>query len=595
MTLEQALAFAVLAGAIALFIWDRFRYDLVAALALVAAVGVGIVPVEKAFEGFSDQIVVIVASALVVSAAVGRSGVVEWLIRPLSPYMRTTGMQIGVLAGAVAVMSAFMKNIAALALFIPIAVQIARRNGRSPSCVLMPLAFASLLGGLMTLIGTSPNIIVSRVRAEIVGEPFAMFDFTPVGLCLMVAGLAFLVFGYRLLPVGSRAKRSAEELFEVKEYVSEVRVPATATAVVGKTVADFEALSEGDVVVAAIIREKFRRYVPAADWTLFADDILVLEGDPHALQSVIARTGLELVGDKDEIDGDRPVEDIVSVEAVVTGASPMIGHTLPELRMRERHRVNVLAVSRRASRIATRLRRVRFLAGDVVVLRGAENDLPDAMSALGLLPLAERNVQLGIRRKAFVPVAVLAAAMALISLHVVPVTVGFFGAAVLLILLGSISLREAYDAIDWPILVLLGSLIPVSDALRTTGGTELIAGWLSAVGQGLPGYAAVGMIMVAAMAVTPFLNNAATVLVMGPVAASLATQLGLGVDAFLIAVAIGAACDFLTPIGHQCNTLVMGPGGYRFSDYWRLGLPLSVLVVLAGVPLILTFFPLQAG
>ena len=591
MTLEQALAFAILGITIALFIWDRIRYDVVAALALLAAIGVGIVPTDEAFTGFSDQIVIIVASALVVSAAIGRSGVVEWVIAPLAPHMTTTGRQIVVLVSTVALLSAFMKNIAALAIFIPIAIQIARRTDVPASRLLMPMSFGSLLGGLMTLIGTSPNIIVSRVRAETGGEPFAMFDFFPVGAGIALAGIAFLIVGWRLLPQTGKSRPPPEELFKTEGYMSEARIPE-GSSIVGKTVGDFEALSNGEVTVAAIIREKARRYVPGSHWALYQDDVLVLEADPHALQKVVERAKLELVGDKEIPQELAGSEEFMSVEAVVMAGSPLVGRSLADMRLRQRYQVNVLALSRRSSTTRTRLRRVRFQPGDVLVLQGAENVLSEVFTDLGLLPLAERNVQLGARRHALVPVAVLALAMVAISTGAVPATVGFFGAATLLIVVRAISLRDLYDTIEWPIIVLLGCLIPVSDAIRTTGGTELIAGWLSQVGHLLPGPAALAMVMVAAMLVTPFLNNAATVLVMGPVAASLAAQLGLGVDAFLMAVAIGAACDFLTPIGHQCNTLVMGPGGYSFTDYWRLGLPLSCIVVAVGVPLIMLFWPL---
>jgi di/tricarboxylate transporter len=591
MTFDQALAFAIIGVTIALFVWDRIRYDVVAALALLAAVAGGIVPTDQAFSGFSDQIVIIVASALVVSAAVGRSGIIEGVIAPLSPYMTTTSRLILVLVSSVALLSAFMKNIAALAIFIPIAVQLARRADVPVSRLLMPMAFGSLIGGLMTLIGTSPNIIVSRVRAEIVGEPFAMFDFFPVGAGICLVGVAFLALGWRLLPQTGKGRGPPEELFKVEGYVSEARIPE-GSSIVGKTVGDFEALSSGEVAIGAIIREKSRRYVPASHWTLYQDDVLVLESDPHALQKVVERAGLELVGRKEIEQGSSGKEELVSVEAVVTAVSPLVGRTLADLRLRQRYQVNMLALSRRGNRTRTRMRRTRFQPGDVIVLQGAEDALSEVFTELGLLPLAGRNVQLGGRRRAFVPIAVLAIAMIAISIGIVPATVGFFGAATLLVLFRSISLRELYTTVEWPIIVLLGCLIPVSDAIRTTGGTELIAGWLSHAGQILPAAGAVAMVMIAAMLVTPFLNNAATVLVMGPVAASLASQLGLGVDAFLMAVAIGGACDFLTPIGHQCNTLVMGPGGYSFTDYWRLGLPLSCIVVAVGVPLILVFWPL---
>jgi di/tricarboxylate transporter len=586
MTLDQGLAFGVLGAAMALFLWNRLRYDVVALIALLAAIVLGVVPKEKAFSGFSDQIVIIVASALVVSAAISRSGVVESMIRPLAPWMRTPGAQIAVLVGAVTVLSAFMKNIGAVAIFMPIAVQLARRTGGNPSSLLMPLAFGSLVGGLMTLIGTSPNVIVSRMRAELSGEPFRMFDFLPVGAALAAAGVLFLALGWRLLPA-RQARTAPEELFKLESgYTTEASIPA-GSPLIGKTVGAAEKLAEGEVVVSAIIREKYRRYTPAPHWTLFEGDLLVLDGEGHALDKFIAEAGLELETSKElERKPERP-EEMAVMEAVVTADSPMVGRSLTDLALRQRHGVNLLATSRRGERSTARLRRVRFEAGDVVVLQGAEAAMPDVLQALGLLPLAERNVQLGRRRPRWLPVAVLAIAMALVAAGLAPVEVAFFGAATLLVVAGSLTPNEAVGAVEWPVILLLGALIPVSDAIQATGGSQLIADALGGAIQGLPPVAAVALVMVSAMAVTPFLNNAATVLVMAPIAALLAQGLGASVDAFLMAVAIGAACDFLTPIGHQCNTLVMGPGGYRFGDYWRLGLPLSVIVVALGAPLLM--------
>jgi di/tricarboxylate transporter len=222
----------------------------------------------------------------------------------------------------------------------------------------------------------------------------------------------------------------------------------------------------------------------------------------------------------------------------------------------------------------------------VLVLQGRFDRLPDALKALGILPLAERDMGLGRSRKRWVPLAILAAAMGAVASELAPVALAFFGAAVAILLVKSLSLREVYETVEWPIIILIGALIPISEAVRSTGASDLVAGWLSHVAGALPALGALALILVAAMAVTPFLNNAATVLMMAPIAASLAGKLGLSVDPFLMAVAVGAGCDFLTPFGHQCNTLVMGPGGYRFGDYWKFGLPLSILVVLAGVPLI---------
>jgi di/tricarboxylate transporter len=538
--------------------------------------------------------VIIVGSALVVSAAIGRSGLIETLMKPLVPRMQTSVMQVAVLGSAVTALSAFIKNIGALAIFIPIALQVARRSDKPASRVLMPLAFGSLLGGLATLIGTSPNVIVSRVREQLTGEPFRMFDFAPVGLGLAVVGVAFLTFGWRLLPTIRRgAGATPETRFSIEDYITEVRVPAD-SRYVGKTVRDLEAHSDGDVTVAAIVRENQRRYIPAGFWPLFAGDVLVLKADTHALSKLVDAAELELIaGEEEQAPDEAREEDLAVVEAVVTANSAMIGSTLEQLALRERYRLSLLALSRSGRRIAQRLRRVRFQEGDLLVLQGREEYLNDKLAVLGCLPLAERNVPLGRTRNLYLPAVILAIAMVLVTTEVVTVPVGFFGAAVVMLVLQLLTLKEAYEAVEWPVLILFGALIPVSEALQTTGATALVAGWLFSAAQHLPPLGSLGMMLVAAMALTPFLNNAATVLVMAPIGASLAKQLGLHADPFLMAVAVGAACDFLTPIGHQCNTLVMAPGGYRFGDYWRLGLPLSVIVAVLGTLLISLFWPLR--
>jgi di/tricarboxylate transporter len=592
MNLQQALAFAIVAGMMGLFVWGRIRYDMVAALALLAAVLTGIVPAKEAFSGFSDDIVIIVGSALLVSAAVSKSGIMEAALNRVAPYIGTVQMQVVVLVGAVTVLSAFVKNIGALAMMIPVAFQMARRTGTSPSALLMPMAFGSLLGGIVTLVGTSPNIIVSRIRGEMTGEPFGMFDFTPVGLGIAAVGMVFLAFGYRLIPGGRRAAASLDEAVDIKDYVTEAKVTAE-SEIVGQTVADIHKLAEEEVKVASIIRANDRSATPLPDAVIREGDTVMLEGDPAALERVVARAGLKLTREDREIATDEATDEIGVIEAVVGPRSLLIDHSAEDLQLYQRYGVNLLAVSRRGQRFTERLRTIKLRAGDVVVLQGNLKRMPDTLRDLGALPLAERDIRLGVSRRSLIPIGILGGAMALVAFDVLPITIAFFGAAVLLILLGALSLREAYDTIEWPLLIMLGALIPVSEAIRTTGGTELIAGWLSQVANVLPATGALVLIMVAAMAVTPFLNNAATVLVMAPIAASLATQLNYRPDAFLMAVAIGAACDFLTPIGHQCNTLVMGPGGYRFGDYWRLGLPLSILVVVVGVPLVMLVWPLR--
>jgi di/tricarboxylate transporter len=452
----------------------------------------------------------------------------------------------------------------------------------------MPMAFASLLGGLVTLIGTSPNIIVSRVREQVTGQPFDMFDYAPVGIVIALAGLVFLAFGWRLLPAGRRGKTASQSAIEA--YTTEARI-APDSPLAGQTVGALQARSGNRVAVATILREGLRRDAPPDGWVLRAGDLLILDGEPEDLESLLARAKLTLVGEKSTAE-DVPEDEKTVVEGVITAESPLVGATPTGAALAARFGVSLLAVSRRGERIRDRLKQLKLRRGDVAILKGEAARLPDTLAALRILPLTERGIPLGRSRRSWLPAIVLGLAMAAVATHAVPVTIAFFAAAVAMLLLRTLTPQEAYQAVDWPVIVLLGALIPVSEAIRTTGGTELIAGWLSGTMEALPPLGALGLIMVVAMAVTPFLNNAATVLMLGPIAGSLAQRLGLSPDPFLMAVAVGAACDFLTPIGHQCNTLVMGPGGYRFGDYWRLGLPLSVIVLAVGVPMIALVWPL---
>lgn len=588
MTTPQILAFSIIATMMVAFVWGRWRYDVVAVGALLAAVAVGVVKPNEAFRGFSDDIVIIVGSALVVSAAVSRSGIMEVAVRRFAPNISTPRAQLILLVLVVTVLSAFIKNIGALAIMMPIAFQMARKSGVSPSMFLMPMSFGSLLGGLMTQIGTSPNIIVSRVREELTGTSFTMFDFTPVGAVLALVGLVFLALCYKLLPARARDNRSMDQAIEIKNYTTEAHVPAQSSSI-GMTIGELQRLGAGSAMIIGIVGETGARRKPLPDSIIKEGDVLLLEGAPEALDTMVAQGKLTFSKRRD---AKAASDNIGIVEAVVTDTSELIGRSAQELSLFDQTGLNLLAVSRRDKRFTERLGQIRFQTGDVIVLQGNLNELPDLLRQWNCLPLVERGLKLGSVRNGLIPLLILAVAMATTALGLVPVPIAFFAAAVLMVMSRTVPLREVYSHLDAPILIMLAALIPISDSLRTTGGTDVVANWLSQTASVLPAYGALALIMVAAMAVTPFLNNAATVLVMAPIAATFATDLGFQPEAFLMAVAIGAGSDFLTPIGHQCNTLVMGPGGYRFGDYWRLGLPLSILVVLVAVPMLLLVWAL---
>ncbi len=589
MTFHQALAFGLIVATLALFIWGRLRYDVVALGSVLTGVLIGVVPAEHAFDGFKSDVVVIIASALVVSAAFQKSGVVEVALRPLLDRLKTERSQVPVMAAVTALLSMATKNVGALAILMPVAQRLSRRTGTSVSRLLMPMSFASLLGGLVTLVGTSTNIIVSQVRHQELGRPFGMYDFAPVGLGLTALGLIFLSFAYRILPTNRTAQQPLSEAMADKSFVAEATAPDPWPAG-PKRVGEIREAAGGAAEVIGLIRDGKTTRKPHANTLVRPGDLVQLEGDPHALHKLIADLGW--APDRAGHPLERGAGEVRSVEAVVGGDSALISQTVRRLDLQTRFNVKLLAVARSGRRPTQRLRSAAIRAGDVLVLRGAETDLSKAMNELGAMPLVDRQVQLGGRRPLILPVVILAAAMVLLALQVLPVAIAFAGAALLMVITRSISMREAYASLDGTVLVLIGALTPVSEALQKSGGADLIAVNLSELLMHAPPLAVLGLMLLTAMICAPFMHNAPTVLILAPVAIGVARHLHLSPDPLLMGVATGAACDFLTPVGHQCNTLVLGPGGYKFSDYTRLGAPLSVLVVVVGTLLIAAVWPL---
>jgi len=591
-TLIQIEASIIVVVMLAVFVWDRWRYDMVALGSLLAALATGVVKPDKAFEGFASPVVVIIASVLIVSRAIARSRILDEAARALLRRAPTTGMRIGVLAACVAFLSAVIKNVGTLGMFLPIAIQTARRNGQSPSLYLMPLSFASLIGGTMTLVGTSPNLLISTVRREAVGQAFGMFDFLWVGLPLTIIAILFLSVGWRLLPGDRQGKPTDEEKFDVGRYMTELRIPKDNT-LVGKTVGHVEDVGEGDLIITEVLRGPGRHPIPSRNWPLAAGDTLVVQASPDVVKALVAREKLELAGKREIEEADDEAKDMTTIEAIVGANSPMIGLTSESLLLRQRYRVNLLAVTRASGAARGRLRQHRFAVGDVVVLQGFEGALPATLAELGCLPLADRNLELDRAEKGYLSLAILGVAIALMLTHAARVEVAFFGAAVAIILTNQITLKNAYAALEGPVLVMLACLLPVGEALKDVGVTQLVAMQLTAVAHHLAPLLALGFVLMISMLVTPVMHHAPAVIIMGPIAAQLAKSLGYNPEPFLMAVALGAACDFLSPIGHQNNLLVKEPGGYTFADYSRLGMPLSLLVLFVGTPLIAWAWPIR--
>lgn len=592
LTAPQIKVTLLLLATVGLFVWDRLRYDVVALLALFAAVMLGVVPAGSAFDGFSNPVVVTVAAVLALSGAIGRSGAIEHVLSFMMRFSEKPALQMFVLCGSCMVISAFMNNVGALAIFLPVTLAVSRASGRPASEMLMPLAFSSLLGGLVTLIGTPPNLLISEVRARYAGEPYQMFDFAPAGIAVCVFGLLYLcLIGWRMLPKDRRGKPMPEDKFVIEDYIAELRINAGAT-VIGSTFRDVEKSVPGNFTIVGLIRGELREAAPSGRRVVREGDLLIVRGEPQTIRSMVEKTGTELLGNKDKIDLPLTSHGVGVVEAVVRAGSDLIGRTPRQLGMRQRYGVNLLALRQTLGhRGVRRMSEVTFQAGDIVVLQGDIDAMPERLEAMGCLPLAERKLQLGQRGSRYTPVIVMLAAMVLVIAGVLPVTIAFLGGVLALIVLRVSRLDDIYESIDGPVLILLGALIPVTEALESTGMTDIISSYLAHVSVGLSAPWLLTVVMVATMCVTPFLNNGATVLLMGPIAAGLAMKSGMSIDPFLMAVAIGASCDFVTPVGHQSNTLVMGPGGYKFTDYWRMGLPLSVMVVIVSVPVLLWAWP----
>jgi di/tricarboxylate transporter len=586
MTWQQGAILAVLGCTLAAFVWDRWRYDLVAMTSLIVAVLLGLIEPERAFAGFSNPAVITVAAVLVISRAVARSGAIEAIAGRLIGASGSHLVHLASLCVLGALLSGFMNNVGALALVLPVAMSAARRHGYAPGLLLMPLSFATLLGGMITLIGTPPNLLISTFRAQATGAPFLLFDFAPTGLALSAAGLAYLLLiGWRFLPAKG-VSSPQDNAFEVGAYVTEARVPP-GSRLIGIEVGRF--VGDSGIVVHGVVREGRHVFGRLQEAVLRAHDILLLEADTAILERAIEQNGLELV---ERGKSERPadgvdftlMEAVVLPDAVVQGSSPL------SLDLRRRYGINLIATARQGRRFEGRLRDATLSTGDVLLLEGEPARLRAAIADLGCLPLADRRLALEPRRIA-VPIGLFVLGIGLAAAGLLTAAVAFTAVVVAMVLVRVIRPAQIYESIDWPVIVLLGAMIPLGDALLNTGAAAVIGGSIVMISGQVSPLVMLGVVLTTTLAITPVLNNAATVVIMAPIAISIAERMGIVPDAFLIAVAIGASCDFLTPFGHHNNTIIMGPGGYRFGDFWRVGLGLDAVVIAVSLLVIPLAWP----
>ena len=590
MTTDQIILFALFGAVFGLLLWGRFRYDIVAFSALLAGVVLGVVDTKDAFAGFGHPATLVVALVLVVSAGLVRSGAVLLITRTLVDASRSLGAHITLMGAVGGILSAFMNNVAALALLMPVDVQTARKAGRAPGLSLMPLSFATILGGMVTLIGTPPNIIIAAIREESLGAPFAMFDFAPVGGIAAIAGLAFVALvGWRLIPARDDGSISAEDL---AAYIAELVVPEGSKHI-GKRLSELEdTANKADVTILGLMRDGKRRYGRAQNSELLAGDALVLEATPDALDEFRAALDLAVADSAREERLRADGEGVEIIEVVVTAESRLAGRTAQSVGLAWRQRTVLLGISRRGRKITSHLRQTPLETGDILLLLVPRDTGADVIDWLGVLPLASRGLAVTENSKVWLAIALFAGAVVAASLGLIYLPIALGIVVIAYVLTKIIPLSELYTHIEWPVVVLLGSMIPLGAALEKSGGTELIAGSLVSLTEGMPAWAVLTVLMIVTMTLSDVLNNTATTIVAAPVGIQMAQTLGVSPDPFLMAVAIAASSAFLTPIGHKNNTLILGPGGYSFGDYWRMGLPLEIIVVAVSIPAILVFWPL---
>tara|TARA_B110001454_G_scaffold208163_1_gene220357 strand:+ start:116 stop:2014 length:1899 start_codon:yes stop_codon:yes gene_type:complete len=632
MTIDQIAIFCIIIFTFFLFIWGKWRYDIVSIISLstlfITDLLLGgdksnlVTNSSNIFIGFGHPAVITVALVLIISQALRNSGVVDFISRKIAPLAKNQLSHLASLSGVATVCSAIMNNVGALALMLPVALKTATKQNRSPSIILMPLAFASILGGMITMIGTPPNIIIAAFRKtnqmnlkaealqninstaakylnqqnisleQFSPSPFGMLDFSPVGISIAFLGIIFITFiGWRLIPKTSHKKPNSGSNFSIDDYVTEIRIPENCK-LINMKIKNIEKFSENRLEIFGYIDKEENFSILQSNAFINEGDRFLVKADPVDLKLMMDEYNIRFTKKMRERIDKLKDENTIFKEVVVTPDSQLLDRNRKYLRKKTSNSLVLMAVARQDKPIHKRLDKIIFSIGDVLLLQGNSDFLQESINSLHLLPLEQRDIEIGLFSKVILSLLIFFSTIALSILGIIPTTLAFIIAILLYIFTGILPVRQLYEKIDWPIIVLLGAMIPVSNALQTTGSSQLLANIMVNMTQGLPHWFILAIIMIITMCLSDVINNAATALIMAPIGSGIAISLGVNIDPFLMAVAVGASCAFLTPIGHQCNALILGPGGYKFSDYWKMGLPLEILIVLVGTPLILYFWPL---
>ena len=590
---DQSIVFLLISTALILFIWGRIRYDLVAFIALISGAVVGVIPTQNVFSGFGHPAVVIIALVLIISRGLVRSGAVEIISSSLSNLTSGVKTHIALMGGISAALSSIVNNVAALAILMPADTQLNKKAKRKPSATLMALAFTSILGGMVTMIGTASNVVIATYRTDVLGAPYSMFDFTAVGLVVATAGVIFIaIFGWRLMPKSINSTSDATD-DELREYVSNVLVTED-SPIIDNYLSYLDEICEGvDVAILGLIRDNERLEGEGfiRNFIIHKGDLLILEGSVQGIDEFMKQTKTHYISDAES---DFEFKHTSLMEVVATPFSRSIGRNATQLSLLKLRQVSLLGISRAGKSIIHQVRNTKIQPGDVLLLHGDSAHLENAVKWMECLTLEKRDLQIPHRKKASLAITSFLIAIIASSLGYVDLPVALSLVVIFYIGTNVIPKIDVYRSINWSVIVLLGAMIPIGEALQSSGGAETLSNALIYLSYGASPVTILILMLIITMLLSAVLNNVATVLVAAPISVEIAKTLSVNPDTFLMAVAIGASCAFLTPIGHQNNTLVMGPGGYRFGDYWKLGLPLEIVITLVSIPALLYFWPLDS-
>ena len=582
---DQVLLSATLITLLVLFIWGKVRYDALAIGALFVLVVLEIIPANDAFAGFAHPAVVTVALVLIISQGLKNSGLTGLVGKLIGTRTFTEFQFLVCLLFVAAILSSFINNIGALAILLPITLNVCQKMEWHSSKFLMPLAFACILGGMNTAIGTPPNIIISEYKATISSSGFNFFDFSYVGIVITFLSILFIaLLGNKFILLRNTGSK-AEHLINLKGYLFEVCVNEGSSAI-GMTLYKFKKQAGEDTEILGIVSENGSVKKVQNNMQIKSGQILVIKTPPDDISNILDVFGFSIPKELHSFDED----DLEEIEVMITPGSRLIGRKYDFFLKLAFEELNLLGLWRKGSKYRTRLTRETFKAGDVLLLGVRdldEEDVSNKIKHLGLMPIRQRELQTIPSRSRLLK------GLIFFSLSIFLVSFNYLSAAAafLLCVLGFARIKiidsNFYREIDWPIIVMLAAMIPIGTALQTTGLSDVIASSISEYASDLSLFWILFTILLVTMATTDIINNAATAVIMAPISTGIALELGYAIEPFLMVVAVGASCAFLTPIGHQCNTVVMGPGNYKFTDYWRLGLPMDILIILVSIPMIL--------